>query len=368
MGEGRVVVDPRIRHGKPIIKGTRVPIQIVLGGLAGGMTYEEVMEEYDLTQDDILAALEYAAAIKETQAPPERPQRRPPWLRVRAPTGDTYHWLKRLMRAKQLHTVCEEAHCPNMGECWSHRTATFLILGDTCTRNCRFCNVKTGRPAPLDPEEPEHVAQAVRAMDLKHAVITSVDRDDVPDGGASVFAAVIRRIRALRQAQDRPLQPGCTVEVLIPDFRGRVEPLKVVMDERPDILNHNVETVPRLFRTVQPQCRYEWSLAVLRNATVLWPEAVTKSGLMVGLGETVDEVLDVMRDLRELDVDILTVGQYLQPTKRHIPIARYYTPEEFEMFRERGYEMGFRWVESDPLVRSSYNAEAQAQALSPAEA
>jgi lipoic acid synthetase len=286
----------------------------------------------------------------------QRPQRRPLWLRVRAPQGEDYRWLRRLMRAKELHTVCEEAHCPNIGECWGQRTATFLILGDTCTRNCRFCNVKTGRPGPLDPDEAERVAQAAQAMGLKHAVVTSVDRDDLPDGGASVFAAVIRRIRAL--------QPGCTVEVLIPDFRGQIEPLKVVMDERPDILNHNVETAPRLFRTVQPQCRYDWSLDVLRNAKALWPEAITKSGIMVGLGETVDEVLGVMRDLRELDVDILTVGQYLQPTSQHVPIARYYTPEEFEMLRERGYEMGFRWVESNPLVRSSYNAEAQAQALS----
>jgi lipoic acid synthetase len=285
----------------------------------------------------------------------QRPKRRPPWLRVRAPQGEDYHWLKQLMRAKELHTVCEEAHCPNIGECWGHRTATFLILGDTCTRNCRFCNVQTGRPGPLDPDEPEHVAQAAQAMGLKHAVVTSVDRDDLPDGGASVFAAIIRRIRAL--------QPGCTVEVLIPDFRGEIEPLKTVMDARPDILNHNVETVPRLFRTVQPQCRYEWSLDVLHNAKALWPEAITKSGLMVGLGETTDEVLAVMHDLRERDVDILTVGQYLQPTKQHAPIARYYTPEEFEAFRERGYEMGFRWVESDALVRSSYNAEAQVQAL-----
>ncbi len=276
-------------------------------------------------------------------------------MRVRAPTGETYRWLKRLMRAKSLHTVCEEAHCPNIGECWGHRTATFLILGDTCTRNCRFCNVKTGRPAPLDPDEPERVAQAVQAMDLKHAVITSVDRDDLPDGGASVFAAVIRRIR------DR--QPGCTVEVLIPDFRGQIEPLKVVMDERPDILNHNIETVPRLFRTVQPQCRYEWSLAVLRNAKALWPQAITKSGLMVGLGETMDEVLEVMRELRQLDVDVITIGQYLQPSRQHAPIARYYTPEEFETLREQGYAMGYTWVESDPLVRSSYNAEAQARAL-----
>jgi len=284
-----------------------------------------------------------------------RPQRRPPWLRVRAPTGDDYHWLKRLMRSKALHTVCEEANCPNIGECWGHRTATFLILGDTCTRNCRFCDIHTGRPGPLDHDEPEHVAQAVQAMHLRHAVITSVDRDDLPDGGASVFAAVIRRIRAL--------QPDCTVEVLVPDFRGQIASLKVVMDERPDILNHNVETVPRLFRPIQPQCRYEWSLAVLRNAKRLWSEALTKSGVMVGLGETIDEVLDVMRDLREVDVDILTIGQYLAPSRQHAPIARYYTPEEFEMLSERGYEMGFRWVESGPLVRSSYNAEAQARQL-----
>jgi lipoic acid synthetase len=195
------------------------------------------------------------------------------------------------------------------------------------------------------------VAQAVRAMGLKHAVITSVDRDDLPDGGASIFAAVIRQIRAR--------QSGCTVEVLIPDFRGRIEPLQAVMDERPDILNHNVETVPRLFRSIQPQCRYEWSQAVLRNAKVLWPEVVSKSGLMVGLGETVEEVLGVMRDLRDLGVDVLTIGQYLQPTKAHVPIARYYTPEEFEMFCLRGEEMGFLWVESAPLVRSSYHAEEQ---------
>jgi lipoic acid synthetase len=278
---------------------------------------------------------------------------------VRAPAGEEYHQIKQLMRAKALHTVCEEARCPNIGECWKHRTATFLILGDTCTRNCHFCNVKTGRPTPLDPGEPERVAQAVQAMGLRHAVVTSVDRDDLDDGGASVFAAVIRSIRRL--------QPGCTVEVLIPDFRGRVEPLQVVLDAQPDVLNHNVETVPRLFRAVQPQCRYAWSQAVLRNAKTLWPQAVTKSGLMVGLGETADEVLAVMRDLRELDVDILTIGQYLQPTRAHAPIARYYTPEEFETFRERGEEMGFKWVESGPLVRSSYHAEMQAAVWTGAE-
>lgn len=289
------------------------------------------------------------------QQEPDKARRRPPWLRVRAPTGEDYRWLKRLMRAKALHTVCEEAHCPNMGECWGNRTATFLILGDTCTRNCRFCNVQTGRPGSLDPDEPENVAQAARAMDLKHAVITSVDRDDLPDGGASVFAEVIRRVRAV--------QPGCSVEVLIPDFRGQVEPLRTVVDERPDILGHNVETVPSLFRTVQPQCRYEWSLGVLRNAKALWPDAITKSGVMVGLGEALDEVLDVMRDLRELDVDIVTIGQYLAPSKLHAPISRYYTPEEFEALRERGYAMGFRWVESGPLVRSSYHADEQARVL-----
>jgi lipoic acid synthetase len=303
---------------------------------------------------------------KETSQAITHPHRRPSWLRVRAPTGETYHWLKRLMRAKSLHTVCEEAHCPNIGDCWARRIATFLILGDICTRNCRFCNVRTGRPAPLDPDEAEHVAQAVHAMGLKHAVVTSVDRDDLPDGGASVFAVVVRRIRALRQdfgelsrAAQGSDTPGCTVEVLTPDFRGQVEPLKTVLDARPDVLGHNVESVPRLFRTVQPQCRYEWSLATLRNAKALWPEALTKSGLMVGLGETPDEVLETMRDLREVGVDILTIGQYLQPTKQHHPIARYYTPEEFETFRERGYEMGFAWVESAPLVRSSYHAEMQ---------
>lgn len=285
----------------------------------------------------------------------ERPKRRPSWIRVRAPDAASYRWLKGLMRSKELHTVCEEAHCPNLGECWGNRTATFLILGDTCTRNCRFCDVKTGRPGPVDSQEAERVAQAVRTMDLHHAVITSVDRDDLSDGGASVFAAVVRRIRKL--------QPGCTVEVLIPDFRGDVEPLRTVMETHPDILNHNVETVPSLFPTIQPQCRYPWSLDVLRNAKEIWPQAVTKSGIMVGLGETVDEVLDVMRDLRGVDVDILTIGQYLQPSREHAPIVRYYQPQEFQMLAERAHQMGFRWVESSPLVRSSYNAEAQARAL-----
>jgi lipoic acid synthetase len=286
----------------------------------------------------------------------ERPKRRPPWLTIRMPTGETYHDLKRLIRNKSLHTICEEARCPNMGECWGHGTATFLILGDVCTRSCGFCDVRTGRPAPLDWDEPQRVAQAVQAMGLRHVVITSVNRDERKDGGAPIFALCIQQVR---QAQ-----PGCTVEVLVPDFKGSIEALKIVMDARPDILNHNVETVPRLFRQVQPQDRYEWAIATLRNAKVLWPQAVTKSGIMVGLGETFDEVVETMRDLRGVDVDILTVGQYLQPTRKHLPIDRYYEPREFDEFKRLGLEMGFRWVESGPLVRSSYNADAQARTLS----
>jgi lipoyl synthase len=293
---------------------------------------------------------------KEETRAAERPKRRPEWIRVRAPSGETYQEIRRLMRSKALHTVCEEAHCPNMGECWGKNgTATFLILGDVCTRSCRFCDVTTGKPGPLDWEEPERVAQAVKAMDLRHVVVTSVNRDDRVDGGAPIFAALIERVREL--------QPGCSIEVLIPDFKGSVEALKMVMDARPDILNHNVETVRRLFRAVQPQDHYEWAEATLRNAKMLVPEGVTKSGIMVGLGETFDEVVETMRDLREWQVDILTVGQYLQPSRQHMPIDRYYTPAEFDRLRELGYEMGFRWVESGPLVRSSYNAEAQADAL-----
>ena len=286
----------------------------------------------------------------------ERPKRRPEWIRVRAPSGETYQEIRRLMRSKALHTVCEEAHCPNMGECWGKNgTATFLILGDVCTRSCRFCDVTTGKPGPLDWDEPERVAQAVKAMNLRHVVVTSVNRDDRADGGAPIFAALIERVREL--------QPGCSIEVLIPDFKGSIEALKMVMDARPDILNHNVETVRRLFRTVQPQDHYEWAEATLRNAKALVPDGVTKSGIMVGLGETFDEVVETMRDLRAWQVDILTVGQYLQPSRQHMPIERYYTPAEFDRLRELGYEMGFRWVESGPLVRSSYNAEAQADAL-----
>jgi len=260
------------------------------------------------------------------------------------------------MRGKALHTVCEEAGCPNMGECWGSGTATFLMLGDVCTRTCGFCDVKHGRPGLLDWQEPERVAQAVMKMSLKHAVITSVNRDERRDGGAPIFAMVIRRIRQL--------QPGCSIEVLIPDFKGSLEALRIVMAARPEILNHNVETVPRLFKKVQPQDRYEWSQAILTQAKKLDPEVLTKSGIMVGLGETYEEVQATMRDLRDWGVDILTIGQYLQPSRQHLPIERYYTPEEFLALKQYGLDLGFQWVESDPLVRSSYHAGEQVRELS----
>lgn len=285
-----------------------------------------------------------------------RPLRRPDWIKVRAPSGEGVDQLQQLMRQTSLHTVCQEAGCPNLGECWGSGTATFLILGDICTRSCRFCDVKHGRPEPIDWEEPERVAQAVKTLNLKHAVITSVNRDEREDGGAPIFFAVIRRIREL--------QPDCSVEVLIPDFKASVDALKIVMDARPEILNHNVETVPALFKRVQPQDHYEWSEAVLRNAKMLDPEVLTKSGIMLGLGETLDEVKAVMRDLRSWGVDILTIGQYLQPSRRHLPVERYYTLEEFAQLKQYGEELGFSWVESAPLVRSSYHAVEQVRALS----
>jgi lipoic acid synthetase len=246
--------------------------------------------------------------------------------------------------------------CPNLGECWGAGTATFLMMGEVCTRTCGFCDILRGQPSPLDWLEPERIAQAVKAMNLKHAVITSVNRDDRRDGGAPIFAMVIRRIRQLH--------PGCSIEVLIPDFKGSLEALKIVMDARPEILNHNVETVPRLFKRVQPQDRYEWAAATLSNARRLDPEVLTKSGIMVGLGETMEEVKAVMRDQRSWGVDILTVGQYLQPSKKHLPIERYYTPEEFRELKAYGLSIGFKWVESGPLVRSSYHAAEQVRALS----
>jgi lipoic acid synthetase len=298
--------------------------------------------------------LDNVISAEEIQ-PAEKPKRRPEWLKVRAPQGETYDELKRLMRVKTLHTVCEEALCPNIGECWGRGTATFLMMGDVCTRSCAFCDIKTGRPAPMDWDEPNRVAQAIKAMNLRHAVITSVNRDERKDGGAPIFAMVIRRIREA--------QPGCTIEVLIPDFKGNRDALKMVTDAAPEILNHNVETVPRLFKKVQPQDNYEWAMTTLGNAKQLSPSQVTKSGIMLGLGETKDEVIAVMRDLADRKVDILTLGQYLQPSKQHMPIDRYVPLEEFAELKTIGMELGFRWVESGPLVRSSYNADRQARAL-----
>lgn len=277
---------------------------------------------------------------------------RPPWLKVRFRPSEEYERVRRAVREGGLHTVCEEARCPNIGECWGRGTATFMILGDVCTRSCGFCAVKTGRPAGLDTDEPRRVALAVLRMRLRHAVITSVNRDELPDGGASIFADTIRWIRRLC--------PETTVEVLIPDFKGDRAALEAVMRARPDVLNHNVETVPRLYRTVRPQAKYERSLEVLRLAKEIAPETVTKSGLMVGLGEERAELLEVFRDLRAAGVDVLTVGQYLRPTPRHLPVVRYWTPAEFEALRREAEALGFRRVEAGPLVRSSYHAEEHA--------
>jgi lipoic acid synthetase len=286
----------------------------------------------------------------------KRPERRPPWIRVRAPSGETYENLQKLMRSKSLNTVCEEAMCPNIGDCWGRGTATFLMMGDICTRTCGFCDIKRGAPEALDWMEPFRIAQAVKSMNLRHTVITSVNRDDRKDGGAPIFAMVIRRIREIH--------PGCSIEVLIPDFKGSLEALQIVMDARPEILNHNVETVPRLFKQVQPQDNYEWTKTIIENAKKMDPEVLTKSGIMVGLGETIDEVKEVMRDFAGLGLDILTIGQYLQPSRKHLPIDRYYNLEEFEELKAYGLGLGMQWVESGPLVRSSYHAEEQVRALS----
>jgi lipoyl synthase len=283
------------------------------------------------------------------------PERKPPWLKARFPGGENYIRLKSIMREGRLHTVCEEAHCPNIGECWEAGTATFMILGDTCTRACGFCAVKSGRPGALDRLEPVRVANAVREMGLRHAVVTSVNRDDEPDGGASIFAATIRWIRRL--------SPGTSVEVLIPDFVGNWEALGTVMAAQPEILNHNTETVPRLYSRVRPKGRYERTLKVLRRAKELDPDAVTKSGLMVGLGETKHELLMVLADLVDNGVDVLTLGQYLRPSAKHLPLVRYYAPEEFADLREEALALGFRHVEAGPLVRSSYHAERQVEGV-----
>jgi len=274
---------------------------------------------------------------------------RPDWLKVRLPTGPTYENLRRLMRSKELHTVCEEAHCPNMAECWGAGTATFMILGETCTRSCGFCAVKTGRPGVVDSDEPARVGDAVARMSLGHAVVTSVNRDELPDGGASIFADTIREIRLQ--------SPGTTVEVLIPDFLGKPEALDAVIDAKPEVLSHNVETVARLYSRVRPQARYERSLGVLRRIAERAPEIVCKTGIMHGLGETKDEVVATMRDIVAEGAHVLTIGQYLRPSPMHLPIERYWTPDEFAELRDQGMALGFRHVESGPLVRSSYHAE-----------
>lgn len=277
---------------------------------------------------------------------------RPPWLKARFPSGPEFRRLEKLMRDEGLHTVCEEAHCPNIGDCWSRGTATFMILGDTCTRSCGFCAVKTGRPGFLDRDEPRRVALAIQQMGLRHAVITSVNRDELELGGADIFAATIRWTRRL--------SPDTTIEVLIPDFKGNRDALALVMETHPEILNHNTETVPRLYHRVRPQAVYERSLEVLRRAKEMDPGTVTKSGVMVGLGETREELLDVFADMRRNDVQALTIGQYLRPSAQHLPIERYWRPEEFAELKARAVEMGFAHVESGPLVRSSYHAEEQA--------
>ncbi len=281
-------------------------------------------------------------------------ERRPEWLKVRLPSGPNFRELVGVMRTEALHTVCEEARCPNIGDCWERKTATFLILGNVCTRHCAYCAIAHGLPTELDVQEPDRVAAVVARMGLRHVVVTSVDRDDLKDGGAGMFARTIRRIRELA--------PGCSVEVLIPDFKGDAAALCAVLEAEPEILNHNIETVPRLFRDVRRGGNYRRSLDLLARAKAWARRGLTKSGMMVGLGETVEEVHATMRDLRAVSCDILTIGQYLSPGKDYAPIARYYHPDEFAALKREGLRMGFRHVESGPLVRSSYHADEQAVA------
>lgn len=288
-----------------------------------------------------------APSAPAAPAAPARP-RRPEWLKARAPSGENYSDVHSLMREKGLHTVCEEARCPNLGECWNHRTATFLLLGDTCTRGCRYCAIGKGKPKPIDEGEPERVADSVAHLRLKFAVLTSVNRDDAPDGGAHIF---VRTIALIRQRV-----PDCKIEVLIPDFDGNWDALQQVLEARPDVLNHNIETVPRIFRRFRPRAGFQQSVELLARARTFDPALVTKSGLMVGAGETNDEVVAVMDALRTADVNVLTIGQYLAPDSSYWPVDRYVTPAEFAMFREQALQRGFRHVESGPLVRSSYNA------------
>jgi lipoyl synthase len=296
-----------------------------------------------------LTSVSAASTPAQPPTPPAPRSRRPEWLRAKLPAGENYEDLRHLMREQRLHTVCEEARCPNIGECWNHRTATFLLLGEVCTRGCRYCAIAKGKPGPLDEQEPERIAEAVAYLQLRHAVLTAVNRDDQPDGGAHIFAASIHKIRERL--------PACKIEVLIPDFEGNWEALQMVMDAHPDVLNHNIETVPRLFPRFRPKAGYRQSLELLARARAVGAaDMVTKSGIMVGAGETNDEVLAVMDDLRAADVDVMTIGQYLAPSVTHWPIARYVTPAEFVTFKEQGLRRGFKHVESGPLVRSSYHA------------
>jgi len=279
--------------------------------------------------------------------------KRPDWLKVRLPIGENYSDVKNLMRRQKLNTVCEEAKCPNISECWNHRTATFMILGDTCTRSCGFCNIKVGIPNELDIEEPKRVVQSVVELNLRHVVITSVNRDELKDGGSTIFKECVRMIREQK--------PDCTIEILIPDFKGDEDAFNIIMQNPPDILNHNMETVPRLYHAVRPQAKYERSLELIK-----WFKSKglkTKSGIMVGIGEKTEEVLELMKDLVDHGCDILTIGQYLQPTKLHLPVDRFVTPEEFKMYKEEGLKIGFKIVESSPLVRSSYHADEHARAI-----
>src|SRR5512140_1949912 len=277
---------------------------------------------------------------------------KPAWLKARAPMGENFHNLKKLARGLNLHTVCESAQCPNIGECWNHKTATFMLLGNTCTRRCGFCAVPKGRPEAIDFDESRRVGEAVEALGLKFAVVTSVNRDDDNHGGARVFAETIREIHKR--------VPDCSVEVLIPDFQGIEECLRIVLDAKPQVLNHNTETVPRLYRAVRSGARYQRTLDLLGNVKKINPQMTSKTGVMVGIGESTDELLEVFRDLAERKVDILTVGQYLRPSRDHLPVARMYTPDEFLFLKQEAMKMGFKHVESGPLVRSSYHAHEQA--------
>ena len=293
-----------------------------------------------------------SSQLVQIEIGPRIPSPKPSWLKAKAPAGENFHSLKKLARGLGLHTVCESAQCPNIGECWQHKTATFMLLGDICTRRCGFCAVPKGHPEPIDWDEPRRVAEAVATLGLKHAVVTSVNRDDDNVGGAKIFAETIREIREQ--------VPGCRVEVLIPDFQGLEEPLRIVLEAKPDVLNHNTETVPRLYRAVRSGARYQRTLDLLENAKKWDASTVTKSGVMVGIGESQDELIEVFRDLGEREVDILTIGQYLRPSKDHLPMTRYYTPAEFAFLKEEALRFGFRHVESGPLVRSSYHAHEQA--------